>query len=185
MFNRSNRRFTQGVTLIELVVTIAVLAIVVAFAVPSYQDLSQRRALQGVANGIMSAIAVAKEEAIKRDAVLRVQFSDLGNGVCVGVSSNDTACDCSTAGACPVAAYPDDPRELRMVTVKTAPAFSGSGKGFSIDPKTGMLADPVNTGEVELQTPLGHAVKIRVNAMARARMCSSGTTPMPGVKPCA
>jgi type IV fimbrial biogenesis protein FimT len=182
---RPSRQFSEGVTLIELVVTIGVLAIIVAFAVPSYQDLSQRRALQGVANGIMSAIATAKEEAIKRDAVLRVQFSDFGGGLCVGVNSDDTPCDCATAGSCPVVGYPSETRELRMVTTKTAPAFTGSGKGFSIDPKTGMLTDPVNTGEMELQTPMGHAVKIRVNAMVRARMCSSGTKPMPGVKPCA
>jgi hypothetical protein len=81
--------------------------------------------------------------------------------------------------------YPNEGQELRMVETKTAPAFTGSGAGFSIDPKTGMLNDPTNTGELELSTPAGYSLKIRVNAMARARMCSSGSRSMPGVQPCA
>lgn len=182
MSKRSGLRQIQGVTLIEMVVTILVLAIILAYAIPSYRDLSERRALQGVANGIVSSVVAAKEEAIKRDQVVRVQFSTLGKGVCVGATVA-ASCDCSTAGSCPLAVFPASAKELRMVETKTAPAFVGSGTGFSIDPKTGMLNDPTNTGEVELQTSLGYAVKVRVNAMARPRICASGKD-MPGVKKC-
>lgn len=184
MRKRSGLRHNRGVTLIELVVTIAVLAILVTLAVPSFRDLSERRALKGVADGIISAIALAKEEAIKRDQDVRVDFANFGNAVCVGASTAAAACDCTTAGSCPVVAYPSQTGDLRMVKTKTAPAFGGSG-GFEIDPKTGMLADPTDAGELELETPLGYAVKVQVNAMARARMCSSGTKPIPGVKTCA
>ena len=182
MPNWSARRHVKGVTLIEMAVTILVLAIIVAFAIPSYRDLSERRALQGVANGLISAIATAKDESIKRDQVVWVQFSNLGKGVCVGASTT-AGCDCSTVGSCPLDVFPNEARELRMVELKTAPAFNGSGTGFSIDPKTGTLSDPTNTGEVELKTSLGYAVKVRVNAMARPRMCASGKA-MPGVKTC-
>lgn len=181
---RSGYRSGQGFTLIELLVTIAVLTILILLAAPSFQGLRERRALQGVANGIISAVALAKEEAIKRDEVVRVQFSNLGSAVCVGASTGAAACDCSTAGSCPVAAFPAEAGELRMVKTKAAPAFNGSGAGFSIDPKTGMMVDPTNTGELELETPSGYAVKVRVNAMARSRMCSSGSKAMPGVKSC-
>lgn len=184
MRKRSVLRHNRGVTLIELVVTIAVLAILVTLAVPSFRGLSERRALKGVADGIVGAIAQAKEEAIKRDQDVRVDFATFGNAVCVGATTAAAACDCATAGSCPVVAYPSQTSDLRMVKTRTAPAFGGAA-GFEIDPKTGMLDDPTDAGELELETPLGYAVKVQVNAMARARMCSSGTKPIPGVKTCA
>lgn len=172
-----------GVTLIELIVTILVLAILVTLAAPSFRDLRERRALRGVADGIAGTIALAKEEAMKRDQVVRVEFSNFGSAVCVGATTAAT-CDCAAASSCSIAAYPSSIKELRMVETKTAPSFTGSGTGFSIDPKTGMLSDPTNTGELELKTSLGYALRVRVNAMARSRICSSGTESIPGVKPC-
>lgn len=183
MRKASERRLGRGVTLIELVVTIAVLAIIVAMAVPSFRDLAERRALQGAAEGIVGAIAAAKEEAIKRDEFVFVQFSNLGGSVCVGASTG-AACDCATANSCGLVAFPGDGKALKTVSTKTAPAFAGSGSGFTIDPKTGTLRDPTNVGGLELETPLGYAMKIRVNAVARAKTCSSGTKSMAGVKTC-
>lgn len=183
MFRQPGRRHVTGVTLIEMIITVLVLVIILVFAVPSYRDLNERRALQGVANGIISAVALAKEEAIKRDQVVRVQFADFGKGVCVGASTAAAPCDCSTAGSCPLAAFPSATKELRMVETKSIPEFNGSGMGFSIDPKTGMLTDPTNIGGVELQTSLGYAVRVQVNAMVRPRMCASGKD-MPGVRKC-
>lgn len=55
-----------GFTLVELMVTIAVLAIVLAIAIPSFQDFLRRNRVAAEANNIVSAFAYARSEAVKR-----------------------------------------------------------------------------------------------------------------------
>lgn len=63
---------TRGFTLIELMVTISVLAIVLAVAVPSFQDMVRRNRLTSDTNNLVSALATARSEAIKRGSVVTV-----------------------------------------------------------------------------------------------------------------
>lgn len=62
----------RGFTLIELMVTISVLAIVLAIAVPSFQDMVRRNRLTSETNNLVSALAIARSEAIKRGSVVTV-----------------------------------------------------------------------------------------------------------------
>ncbi|MCW8856888.1 MAG: GspH/FimT family pseudopilin [Kangiella sp.] len=55
----------MGLTLIELMVTIAVLAIVSAIAMPSFTNLVSSNRLTGLANDLNSSLASARAEAIK------------------------------------------------------------------------------------------------------------------------
>lgn len=75
----------RGVTLIELMVGIAVLAILLAIAVPSFQSTIASSRLTTTTNDFVSALATARSEAIRR-----------GFRVTVCKSSNGT--QCTTAG---------------------------------------------------------------------------------------
>jgi type IV fimbrial biogenesis protein FimT len=55
----------RGFTLIELVVTLAVLAIVLAIAIPSFQDFLRRNRVAAETNNLTSALALARSEAVK------------------------------------------------------------------------------------------------------------------------
>lgn len=57
-----------GFTLIELMVTIAVAAILLAVAVPSFRHLIISNRLTTAANDVVTALTVARSEAIKRNA---------------------------------------------------------------------------------------------------------------------
>lgn len=59
-------RWQQGFTLIELMVTISVLAILLAIAVPSFQGLVLSSRLVTTTNDLASALAIARSEAVKR-----------------------------------------------------------------------------------------------------------------------
>lgn len=177
-------RSQSGITLIELMVTIAVLAILAVLAAPSFSDFAERQALKGTANNIVGVIVLAKEEAAKRDQAVRVEFHALGSGVCAGAVLGTTACDCS-AGTCPLASSGGSVRDVKRVNLVGTPSF-GSDAGFVIDPKTGGLLDIGDTGSVQLETSGGYGVTVNVNAMARANICvTSGKKGLPGVKPCA
>lgn len=180
----------SGFTLVELMVTIAVLAIIVAMATPSFRTMAERTALRGAADNITGAIATAKEEAMKRDSLVRVDLVAMGSGVCVGArtvaAASDPGCDCATAAAaCDLGSWPERERDMKNVSLLGSPAFGGDG-GFVLDPKTGTLEDLADVGSVQLSTPR-YAVEVRLNAMGRATTCTptvSGKNGLSGVAAC-
>jgi len=167
-------RTQAGVTLIELMVTIAVLAILIMLAAPSFAEFSERTALRGAADNVVSVVAAAKEEAIKRDSLVRVDFKTVDTGFCIGAatvaSAGAAGCDCSAAN-CPVGSYPSNPEDLHGVRLVSAPVF-GADTAFVIDPKTGMLSDVSDAGSVEFDTSRGYGVVVQVNASGRTSFCT-------------
>lgn len=59
-------RGVAGFTLIELMVTLSVVAITLAVGVPSFQGIVSDNRLSSAANGLIGAINIARSEAIKR-----------------------------------------------------------------------------------------------------------------------
>lgn len=55
----------QGMTLIELMVTVAIFAITAAIAVPSLSNLINSNRLTGIANNLNAALVSARTEAVK------------------------------------------------------------------------------------------------------------------------
>lgn len=167
-------------------VAIAVLAILVAMAAPSFSDFAERSALRGAADSMVAAVGAAKEDAIKRDRLVRVDFVAMGDSVCMGAQAVATAagtgCDCS-AQVCDVIQYPERERDMRRVSLVGAPSF-GSGSGFVIDPRTGMLEQLANPGSVTLATSKGYQIRLRVNVAGRVSLCTPGDKGLPGVASC-
>lgn len=71
----------QGFTLVELMVTVTVIAVLLAVAVPSFSDLILSGRLTSYANDFVASTHLARSEAIKRNA--RVSMC---------VSANGTSC---------------------------------------------------------------------------------------------
>lgn len=66
--NSSYKRLAaKGFTLLELMVTVAVLAIVISVAVPSFVNLVNNNRLTAQSNEILAALLLARTEAIKRN----------------------------------------------------------------------------------------------------------------------
>ncbi|WP_146910609.1 GspH/FimT family pseudopilin [Arenimonas daejeonensis] len=69
---------SAGFTLVELMITIAVLAVVLAVAVPSFQGVINRNRLVSAANEAVGVLQIARMEAIRRNA--RVEICPSTNG---------------------------------------------------------------------------------------------------------
>jgi len=67
-----------GFTLIELMITIAVLAVVLAIAVPSFQGMINRNRLVASGNEVVAALQLARMEAVRRNS--RVELCPSTNG---------------------------------------------------------------------------------------------------------
>ncbi|MDP1605971.1 MAG: GspH/FimT family pseudopilin [Rhodocyclaceae bacterium] len=73
----------SGFTLVELMVTIAVLAILLAIAVPSFSEVMLSSRLRSYANDFVASSTLARGEAIKRNSVVNLCASSNGTS-CVG-----------------------------------------------------------------------------------------------------
>ncbi|MBS7663937.1 GspH/FimT family pseudopilin [Pseudomonas lalucatii] len=73
-----------GFTLVELMITLAVFAVLLAITVPSYNDMTLGSKLRAQANELVSGAVLARSEAIKRNSVVSMCVSADGASCVAG-----------------------------------------------------------------------------------------------------
>ncbi|MDV3239612.1 MAG: GspH/FimT family pseudopilin [Gammaproteobacteria bacterium] len=75
----------SGFTLVELMITLAIAAILLTVGIPSFQNVLQNNRLATQANSLVGALNLARSEAIKRGADISITAASGGfqNGWCV------------------------------------------------------------------------------------------------------
>ncbi len=84
----SNARSIQpgkqhGFTLVELMVAIAIAAIVIAFAVPSFEQIRNGTRLSSGANDLLTALQLARSEAIRRNHAVTFCPTNAAQSACL------------------------------------------------------------------------------------------------------
>lgn len=60
-------RYVRGFTLVEMLITVAVLGILVAIAVPSFNNMIERNQVATASNDLLSSLLAARSEAVKQE----------------------------------------------------------------------------------------------------------------------
>lgn len=183
---RGSRSFLLlGFTLVELMVTIAVMVVLMAAAAPSFADFFDRNRLRGAADGVVSLISNARAEGVKNDLDVSIALAGSGVSWCLGghaaapPSGGGPAglanpCDCTVGAECrisgqrvaiEVGAYPD-------IRVSAAP-FT-----FTFDSTLGAIR-PLGSHQVTLTSPTGkYDLAAEVNSLGQASICVPAGKPM-------
>jgi type IV fimbrial biogenesis protein FimT len=183
-------RADSGYTLIELLVTLAVMAILITQAIPAFTDLIDSQRLRAAARHIAADLRYARGEALKRhaDVPIGVSFSP-GERWCYGISQQ-LPCDCSvqdwrSPNACLLDLSHD--RQLHASSgaayrnIQLTEAAFSSGQTTLFDPLRGIA----RAGTVALQSARGKRLDIRISTLGRVRVCAPADSPSPaGFAPC-
>lgn len=134
MFMKNSIHKQSGFTLVELLVTVAIAAIVLSVAVPSMRDIIQNSRISSVTNELVSALMVARSEAIRQNAMACVCPSVTtrnavpacvasGNWESGWIAFSDFNGDCVINGAAPTADVLlkvwDGTQYINQITVRT------------------------------------------------------------------
>src|ERR1044072_8809018 len=77
---------TAGFTMIELMITVAVASVLMAVAVPSFNQMIASGRLTSQSNDMLVAINLARSEAIKRNANVTLCRAGVGATTCAGAA---------------------------------------------------------------------------------------------------
>jgi len=150
----------RGFTLIEVVIALAVMAVLATLAVPSLGARLDRARLQGAAETLAADLAEARFEAAKRGGALFVETADAADGAawCWAVAVNP-GCSCGQTQAC----------QLKVTRSADHPGVKlVSGISAKLDP----------SGEAKAPQPAvlegarGDRLRVEMSTMGRPRICA-------------
>ncbi|MGE8317349.1 MAG: GspH/FimT family pseudopilin [Comamonas sp.] len=159
-------RAAAGFTAIELMVVVAILAILAALAGPSFNGLIERWHVRQAVEGLQSALYYARSEAIKRGGNVVMQKNAMGTNGCSREIDTTNTWDCgwficidtNASGTCTKAEtvlwHFDTPANLQMtrcdggknITFNRWGMVSGSYLSFSVVPLDKSSSNPAALG---------------------------------------
>lgn len=163
------RQRNYAFTLVEVLIVIAIIGILSAIAVPSYQDMIERNRLKQAAEGLKSDLQFARTEAIKRSSNLNLTL--LAATWCYGIDDGNTACDCGTPGDCAIKTV--DGSQFQGITLDNNNSVTFSFRRGTANAMGSTLSST------------NYQVRVIVGNVGRVRICNPNSLKrLPGYRDC-
>jgi type IV fimbrial biogenesis protein FimT len=198
------QRKPLGFTVIELMITVAVLVILIGLAVPSFRDLMDKSRLRGATDGVVNLLNFSRINAVKLGKQVNVSVN--ASNWCAGAVDADSAgantpgnpipvvsaCDCTaTTVACTVGGQnalvlSSSYSGVTVTSGATNILLSGKG-GITFNPKFGSLdlGTFTNLSALTLKSPTQkYSTQITVSPLGEVSACSVGGKFISGYPSC-
>jgi len=183
-------RRQRGFSIIELMMSLVLVAIGTALALPSYRDMVEKRQVTNAAEQLASFVNSAQGIAMKSNRAVTIDFKyDAGDDWCIG-ATQDAECACdepSSESYCKIDAQPFVLDQSHTGGLDLMHSMGGGGDGsYSFDPIRGLASGDVLPLTMELRSPSGDfRINLMVNEVGRVILCSGDPShAVPGYEPC-
>lgn len=173
------RHGSQGFTLIELMVTIALLVIMMALAAPSFLSFRRNSELASISNSFLAALNTARTEAMKRNMFAMVvplnADNDWSKGWLVFVDTDDDKAFDSTKDI--LVMQQEAPPSYITLTGNNSTAASASyvrydGSGFSRPTGTDVPNTTLTISRSDAADDFRQIRRVKIAVTGRARVCT-------------
>lgn len=167
----ARQRPAPGFTVIELMVVVAVMAVVLGLAAPSLYAFLLRQRVKAVNAELVTDIQFARSEAIARRKPVRITFrSDDTGKTCYTVHTVGTVgnCDCrNTPGSACVLFT-----ELKTVQVPRSTTVTVEASGSNVQFTEAQGVTTPDGFQIDVASPVGGKLRTITNLVGRPRVCS-------------
>jgi type IV fimbrial biogenesis protein FimT len=165
----------KGFTLLEVVIALAITAVLGVLAAPSFSTLVARERLKSTAYNLQADVSLARLESSRRGHPVHLVFQT-GSQWCYALSTNP-ATDChepqaaTRQGVIKVVRAADQPG-ISLLEASTMALSAQTGGGVN-----------AATGQARFGAPSGQQLQVHLNPTGRASLCAAGM-PVSGVAAC-
>ena len=160
-------RRARGLTLLEMMVALAIVAVLMTLALPSFGSMMSRHRLKSAAEQMAVDLAELRQQAVQRQQPMHLQLHG-GAQWCYALAVA-SGCDCRVPQGC----------QLKTVRAQDHPGVTlVQGQDLRIEPQGGQGA-----GNALLQGSDGAQLRVSLSPLGRLKVCAA-QTPVPGFAPC-
>jgi len=185
----------SGFTVSDLMIALAVAAIITSFAVPSYRTILEKRQVTSTAQQLAAFLSSAQVTAVEHNQFVSVNYKATAGNWCFGLRTDDvatTTCDCTVtdvtaANACTVdntlnvftSYHLNYPEVLKTATV-------GDSDTIVFDPVRGLTRDAQAVKLELVSDDDSYALDVEVSVTGRVKVCSNkdANKDVPGYAEC-
>jgi len=180
----------QGFTLVELMIVVAVVAILLTLAAPSLYNFILMQRLKAISAQLVSDMQFARSESVARNQFVRLHFPNgsptADTCYTIFIGNDDFSCNCLSTPVCPPGA-----QEIRTVTVPRSSGVTvrsvSNPPWFKINPLTavvvppsGFLAWPQPKFEADVAIDNERRLRTEMKISGRPGICIPSGSTMPG-----
>jgi prepilin-type N-terminal cleavage/methylation domain-containing protein len=178
----------RGFSLVEVLMSIVLIAIGTALALPSYRDQVEKRQVTNGAEQIASFINAAQGAAMKTNREVWVSWTrNSANEWCIGANVTE-ACNCTQDNACQVGGQEFVIDNSSAGNRDLLQSISGGGidNAYGFDPVRGLILDQTDAPVMQLSSNSDDfRLSISVNSTGRVTLCSTDSEhAVPGYDVC-
>lgn len=184
----------RGLTLIELMIVVVLIAVVIALVAPSFRQTMDRQRVSNTNAQLVTDMQFARSEAAARNALVRVTFASNASTTCYtiytynpNIDEDLSRCNCTQSPACTAA----DSVEIRTVQVPTDTRVkvltpAARPEEFAFEPVTGALYkvpsdkewDPLNRFRIDTSIDAQLALRTFIAISGRPQVCAPAGSKM-------